>query len=103
MSLGAKGATIGRGDNCDITLDHESISRQHARISQDPFGRWIVEDLESSNGALVDGERIKTRAIFPGRQFNISYFAQKRPWVALIAGYSYIIVVCFARTWYFTS
>jgi len=28
---------------------------------------------------------------------------KKRPWVALIPGYSCNIVVCFARTWYLTS
>jgi signal transduction histidine kinase len=74
ISLSPKGATVGRSDNCDVILDHESVSRQHARISQDPFGRWIIEDLESSNGVLVDGERVKVHVIFPGQQFNISHF-----------------------------
>jgi signal transduction histidine kinase len=75
VSLNPKGATIGRSDNCDVTLDHDSVSRNHARVSQDPFGRWIVEDLESRNGVLVDGQRVKAHVILPGQQFNVSHFA----------------------------
>jgi signal transduction histidine kinase len=74
VSLGPKGATIGRSDSCGVILDHDSVSRHHARISQDPFGRWIVEDLESRNGVLVDGQRVKAHVILPGQQFNISHF-----------------------------
>jgi signal transduction histidine kinase len=75
VSLNPKGATIGRSENCDVILNDDSVSRNHARISQDPFGRWIVEDLESRNGVLVDGQRVKAHVILPGQQFNISHFA----------------------------
>ena len=75
VSLNPKGATIGRSDNCDVVLNDDSVSRNHARISQDPFGRWIVEDLESRNGVLVDGQRVKAHVILSGQQFNISHFA----------------------------
>jgi pSer/pThr/pTyr-binding forkhead associated (FHA) protein len=57
--LAPKGTTLGRGSNCDIILDHHTVSRLHARIYQDPFGRWVVEDLESHNGVLVEGQRVK--------------------------------------------
>ena len=42
--IGPKGATLGRNPDCDIVLDHNNISRLHARIFQDPFGRWIIEE-----------------------------------------------------------
>ena len=37
--LNPKGTTLGRDSSCDIILDHSGVSRLHARISQDPFGR----------------------------------------------------------------
>ena len=53
---------IGRGIDSDLRIDHESVSRKHARIHiEDEL--WI-EDLGSSNGttlrdtALVPGERV---------------------------------------------
>ncbi|MCP4608703.1 MAG: SpoIIE family protein phosphatase [Planctomycetes bacterium] len=72
--IGPKGATLGRSLDCDIVLDHSNISRLHARIFQDPFGRWIIEDLESQNGILVEGERIKAQAVLPNQKINIRPF-----------------------------
>ena len=72
--IGPKGATLGRDLDCDIVLDHSNISRLHARIFQDPFGRWIIEDLESQNGILVEGKRIKAQAILPNQKINIRPF-----------------------------
>ena len=72
--LDPKGTILGRAPNCDIVLDDAAVSRLHARISQDPFGRWIVEDLESHNGVFVDGQRVKTRVILPNQQMRIRNF-----------------------------
>ena len=60
--LNPKGTTLGRDANCDVVLGSTSVSRHHARIYRDPFGRWIVEDLNSRNGVLVEGEKIKAHA-----------------------------------------
>ena len=72
--LDNKGLTMGRGANCDVVLDNDTVSRLHARISQDPFGRWIVEDLESHNGVFVQGQRIKTHVVLPGEIITIEPF-----------------------------
>ncbi|UCG59437.1 MAG: FHA domain-containing protein [Phycisphaerales bacterium] len=69
-----KGVTLGRGSDCDIVLNHAGVSRVHSRISQDAFGRWIVEDLGSQNGVLVDGQRIKAQAVLPGQKISIRPF-----------------------------
>ena len=37
-----KGTILGRGSDCDVILDDTGVSRAHAKISQDPFGRWII-------------------------------------------------------------
>lgn len=74
VSLDAKGATLGRSADCDIVLDHSNISRNHARIYQDPFGRWIIEDLDSQNGVLIDGEPVKVRGVLPNQKITIHPF-----------------------------
>ncbi len=48
---------IGRGAECDLTVEDESVSRAHARISR--IGAILaVEDLGSTNGTKVGGHRI---------------------------------------------
>ncbi|MFC1604907.1 FHA domain-containing protein, partial [Planctomycetota bacterium] len=72
--LDPKGTTLGRGSDCNVILDDAAVSRLHARISQDPFGRWIVEDNDSQNGILIEGQRIKAQAILPDQRISIRPF-----------------------------
>src|SRR4051794_2265884 len=41
------------------------ISRRHARVTREPDGRFVLEDLGSTNGTFVNGERVATRALSP--------------------------------------
>jgi DNA-binding NtrC family response regulator len=51
--------TIGRASTATVSVDHDSVSRMHARILR--RGDVIeVEDLGSRNGTRVNGERIAT-------------------------------------------
>jgi two-component system, cell cycle response regulator len=45
---------IGRSTQCDLSIDNEELSRRHCRVfrSGDTF---VVEDLGSRNGTLIDG------------------------------------------------
>lgn len=52
--------TIGRDENCDIILDSNTISRNHARIFENGSD-WYLEDLGSVNGMSVDGKRVRSR------------------------------------------
>ena len=74
IKLDRKGVIIGRGPSCDVFLDAPQVSREHARIFCDPFGRWIVEDLGSTNGVRVDGRRVTAHAIVPGEVLGIGAF-----------------------------
>jgi signal transduction histidine kinase len=59
FELKGRVVTIGRHPNNDVSLLLESVSRFHAKL--DLVGtRWIVTDLNSSNGTFVNGERIAT-------------------------------------------
>jgi S-DNA-T family DNA segregation ATPase FtsK/SpoIIIE len=47
---------IGRGRGAEMTLAEPTISRAHAAIGYDGRG-FFVQDLRSTNGTLVNGER----------------------------------------------
>ncbi len=51
---------VGREDDCDITLNSGHISRHHSKINVSPGGVYI-EDLQSTNGTYVNGNKIKGR------------------------------------------
>lgn len=48
---------IGREDDVDIVIDNPSVSRRHAQIRREGTG-WVVEDLGSSNGTFLHGNKI---------------------------------------------
>src|SRR5215212_11971333 len=48
------------------------ISRVHARVFHDQSGRLMVEDLGSTNGTFVNGNRISAaQALNPGDQLRV--------------------------------
>jgi len=74
VPLDPTGVIIGRAPNCQIVLESPKVSRRHARIFQDPFGRWIVEDLGSRNGTWIGEHRIEAQSILPGENVAIGPF-----------------------------
>jgi serine phosphatase RsbU (regulator of sigma subunit)/pSer/pThr/pTyr-binding forkhead associated (FHA) protein len=69
--LSPKGALIGRASDCDVLLDGAEVSRHHARVFRDPFGRWILQDLGSHNGVWVGGKRVAACPLSPGQRARI--------------------------------
>jgi pSer/pThr/pTyr-binding forkhead associated (FHA) protein len=59
--LVAPTATIGRETINEIVFDDPEISRRHTRVTQ-LAGRFIIEDLGSTNGTFLNGRRINTPA-----------------------------------------
>lgn len=49
--------TIGRSAEADIMIDNTAISRRHLRLAMNG-GLYLVTDLGSTNGTLVNGSRI---------------------------------------------
>ena len=61
-------ATLGRAAACDVVIDDDSVSAQHARLEW-AEGRWQVTDLGSVNGTAIDDVRIaagEPAALAPG-------------------------------------
>src|SRR5687768_17990801 len=50
--------TIGRMHTCDIVIDDESVSRQHAVIHNSQPGNLLVEDLGSRNKTRIMGRAL---------------------------------------------
>jgi len=48
---------IGRGPTCDISIPNRFVSTHHARIFAYD-GHWMLQDLGSTNGTLVNGEAV---------------------------------------------
>ena len=57
--------TIGRDVDNDIPLDDTKLSRRHCRIVRSPDG-FVLEDMESSNGSYVNGERADRQILAAG-------------------------------------
>lgn len=62
--------TIGRAADCGLFLNDVGCSRRHCVIEfQD--GRWIVRDLDSKNGTLVDGKPILEHVLSEGEIISL--------------------------------
>ncbi|MEO1338122.1 MAG: FHA domain-containing protein, partial [Myxococcota bacterium] len=48
---------IGSADDNDLKIEDDFVSGYHCRISN-RGGRWILSDLESTNGTIVNGMRV---------------------------------------------
>ena len=54
---------VGRSAEAQLHLTGEGVSRRHAELFRDPFGRWWIRDLGSSNGTLVNGFAVAERML----------------------------------------
>jgi diguanylate cyclase (GGDEF)-like protein len=61
---------IGRSHRADIRLDDDSISRMHVKLNLSGTSVGI-EDLGSSNGTLVNGERITSHGLRDGDKIRL--------------------------------
>ncbi|MGO9974199.1 MAG: FHA domain-containing protein [Solirubrobacteraceae bacterium] len=61
---------LGRDRGCDVVLCDLSVSRRHARlVFRDE--KWVVQDLGSTNGTIVNGRRIGRCELRPGDRVRI--------------------------------
>src|SRR6185312_5067171 len=74
VPLSASLVVIGRSADCDIRLDRSTVSRRHAELFRDPFGRWWIRDLGSRNGIRFGEQRVSERALRPGDALGLGEF-----------------------------
>jgi predicted component of type VI protein secretion system len=63
--------TIGRAADCDIILDHSSVSSHHATIRQMGAGMHVLVDTGSTNGIYLEGEQVAEAPLAHGASFAI--------------------------------
>jgi hypothetical protein len=61
--------SVGRSQENDIVINDPNVSRRHARISRADNG-FVVEDLGSTNGTLLDGAPIDRERIEGGDELT---------------------------------
>jgi pSer/pThr/pTyr-binding forkhead associated (FHA) protein len=64
IALSGRQLTIGRAGDSDLIVDDEYTSTHHAKLV---FinGEWLVQDLDSTNGTLLDGKKVATTTVVP--------------------------------------
>ena len=75
FDLGPDGITIGRAPENDLVITQdfpgwETVSRSHARVYRQA-GRWIIEDLDSTNGVYVNERRTGRNLLRDGWRLGI--------------------------------
>jgi tellurite resistance protein len=73
------GLVIGRGDDVHVQVRYDpQVSRRHCRVYESER-RFYIEDLESTGGTTVNGQRVVARRLLGGEEITlgaVSFFFQ---------------------------
>lgn len=62
---------LGRGEECDVRLDHKSVSKLHCVLVKTD-GLLLLRDLGSTNGTRVNGTRVRRAVLLPNDRVSIA-------------------------------
>ena len=68
---------IGRGSDSEITIPEEMVSRKHAKLIVEAQNTVYIQDLNSTNGTFINGERIKKKKLTEGDRILIGTSVMK--------------------------
>lgn len=60
---------VGRDATCEVSIPSDRVSRRHCQLEPGPGGGYVLEDLGSSNGTLVNQERIPAKRLLRGGEY----------------------------------
>ena len=69
LVLAKKNNTLGRGEDCEVVLDGETVSRRHCSITKWGTAYFLVDS--SRNGTFVNGQRISQVQLHDGDQIRV--------------------------------
>jgi len=92
--------TIGRSADCDIFVDHDSVSRRHAKIER-RGSEYFITDLGSKNGILINGRVVRSGRLKHGCTLEIGTVpfrflnpaAAKRPSLVQLGGWKVAVLL----------
>jgi hypothetical protein len=64
--ISAKTVTIGRNPDNDIQLSNTSVHRAHAVLHMAGDRQFVISDLRTKNGVVVNNQRVEQRALQDG-------------------------------------
>jgi pSer/pThr/pTyr-binding forkhead associated (FHA) protein len=64
---------VGRKEDCDLRLDHKSVSKIHCILVKTD-GLIILRDLGSTNGTRVNGQRVRRAHLLPNDKLTVANF-----------------------------
>ncbi|HPS08377.1 MAG TPA: sigma 54-interacting transcriptional regulator [Kiritimatiellia bacterium] len=62
--------TIGSGSHNDLTIEDSTVSKRHCEIVVEQTG-YLIRDLDSTNGTLVQGVRVSSAHLAPGSEIQL--------------------------------
>lgn len=65
---------VGRREDCDLRLDHKSISKLHCVLVKTD-GLLLLRDLGSTNGTRVNDQRVRRAALLPNDKLTIAGYS----------------------------
>lgn len=71
LALDGSPVLIGRDRDAGVSLPSQGVSRRHAELLLDPYGRWLIRDLQSKHGIRVDGTKVSESILVPSQQVRI--------------------------------
>ena len=74
LALDGSPVSIGRDRDATVSLPSHGVSRRHAELLLDPYGRWLIRDLHSKHGIRVDGFKVSESVLLPTQQVRIDEY-----------------------------
>ena len=68
--LGPGRLIVGRAADCDVVIDDDGVSRRHGLLVVSTDVEVTIEDLGSTNGTMVDGQRCDVLALNGGERLQ---------------------------------